>query len=107
MSDHRSAPTGEPLTSRRTYVLVCAALLGLTALSIGLAHLDLAGWNTFLALAIAAGQAALINLFYMRARSFGGMPRLVIAAGLLWLGILMAGTLDDALTRGWLPVPGK
>ena len=27
--------------------------------------------------------------------------------GLLWLGILIVGTTDDLLTRGWLPNPGK
>ena len=35
------------------------------------------------------------------------ITRLVGAAALLWLAILMVGTLDDILTRGWLPVPGK
>jgi hypothetical protein len=31
----------------------------------------------------------------------------VIAGGLLWLGILMVGTLDDVITRGWPGIPGK
>jgi hypothetical protein len=33
--------------------------------------------------------------------------RLVAVVALLWLGILIVGTLDDVITRGWLPVPGK
>jgi hypothetical protein len=26
---------------------------------------------------------------------------------LLWLAILIVGTMDDVLTRGWIAVPGK
>jgi hypothetical protein len=40
-------------------------------------------------------------------RLAGGILRLVAVGGVLWLGILLVGTLDDYITRGWLPVPGK
>jgi hypothetical protein len=35
------------------------------------------------------------------------MIRLVAMIALLWLAILIVGTMDDVLTRGWIPVPGK
>ena len=97
----------EPVISRGMYLLVDAALLALTATTIGLAHVDLRGWNTAVALAIAATKATLIALFFMHLRWTSSLTRLVGIAALLWLGILIVGTLDDIITRGWLPAPGK
>jgi cytochrome c oxidase subunit 4 len=97
----------DPIVPRRTYLVVDAVLLGLTAATIWLAHVDLRGWNTAVALAIAVAKASLIGLFFMHLRWTRGMTRLVALAALLWLSILVVGTMDDILTRGWLPVPGK
>jgi cytochrome c oxidase subunit 4 len=58
------------------------------------------------ALAIAGLKAALITLYFMHARWSSSLTWLVIVAGLVWLGILLAGTMDDLLTRDWLPVSG-
>jgi cytochrome c oxidase subunit IV len=89
------------------YLLVCAVLLVLTAGTIGLAHVNLHGLNAAVALAIAAAKAVLIALFFMHLRWSPAITRVVGLAALLWLAILMVGTLDDVLTRGWLPMPGK
>jgi caa(3)-type oxidase subunit IV len=62
---------------------------------------------TTVALAIATVKVLLIALFFMELRLSGPLPRLVGAASVVWLGVLMVGTLDDLLTRGWLPAPGK
>ena len=75
----------EKIVAPRTYVLVCAMLLGLTLATIGLARLDLHGWNNVLALTIAAAKAVLIGVFFMHLRSTSGMTRLVGVAALLWL----------------------
>ena len=91
----------------RSYVLVCAALLLLTGLTILLAHIDLHGLNAALALAIAAAKAVLIALFFMHLRSSPSTTRIAALAGLFWLAILISGTMDDLITRGWLPTPGK
>ena len=91
----------------RTYVLVCVGLLVLTALTFGIAHVNLGGLNGPVALGIAAAKAALIAAFFMHLRSSWTMTRVAGIAGLLWLAILIVGTMDDILTRGWLPIPGK
>jgi cytochrome c oxidase subunit 4 len=91
----------------RRYLVVCVALLALTGLTIGLAHLNLGGWNSAVAMAIAIIKAVLIALFFMHLRGSPAVTRLVALAALLWLGILLVGTMDDLLTRGWLPIPGK
>jgi cytochrome c oxidase subunit IV len=91
----------------RTYLAVCAVLLALTATTIGVAHIDLRGWNSAVAMAIAVVKAVLIAVVFMHLRASPPMTRLVGLAALLWLGILIVGTMDDIVTRGWLPIPGK
>jgi len=107
MTTERRDLTREPAISPRTSLIVCLTLLVLAGISIGLAHLGLGGWKALVNLLIAAAQGVLIGAFYMRIRYTSGMPRLVVAAALVWFAILMVGTLDDVLTRGWLPLPGK
>ena len=100
-------PEFERIVPPLTYVLACAALVVLTLLNIGLALLDLRGWNTLVQLLIATSQAAVSAIFLMHLRWSRPVTRLVSIIGLLWLGLLIAGAMDDLLTRGWLPVPGK
>ena len=91
----------------RTYLLVCGLLLALTAMTVAANSLDLGVFNSVVALAIAALKALLIALYFMHLRYSSGLTRLAVAAGILWLGILIVGAMDDYVTRGWLPVPGK
>jgi caa(3)-type oxidase subunit IV len=58
------------------------------------------------ALAFAAVKASLIVFFFMNIRHSGPMMKIVIIVALFWFAILMAGTLNDYLTRTWLGVPG-
>lgn len=97
----------EHITPVKTYVLVCIALLVLAFLTYAASFLDLGLWHTPVALAIAVAKALLIITFFMHARYSTGITRVVIGAGLLWLGILIVGTMDDLITRGWLGIPGK
>lgn len=97
----------EHVIPRRTYLIICAVLLALTGLTIGLAFVDLRGLNPAVALGIAAAKAILIGLYFMHLKYSFPQQRLAIPAALLWLAILIVGTLDDVLTRGWLPIPGK
>lgn len=100
-------PEFERIVPSLTYVLACAALVVLTLLNIGLAFVDLRGWNTPVQLLIATIQAAVSAIFLMHLRWSRPMTRLVSIIGLLWLGLLIVGAMDDVLTRGWLPIPGK
>ncbi len=105
--DRNGETVREPVTSGWTYVIVGVVLLVLAGLTTALAFVDLHAWNTVAALGIAAVKAALIMLFFMRLRVDSPLIRLVAVGGLVWFGIMLGGTLDDVLTRGWLPVPGK
>jgi len=95
------------ITSRRTLLIVDMALLVLALLTIGIAQVNLHGWNQVVALGIAVCKAILIALFFMELKSASPLHRLVGLAAIMWLLILLLGTLDDVLTRGWLPTPGK
>lgn len=97
----------ESIVSTRTLVLVCATLLALTGVTVGVSFLDLGALRAPIGLAIAGVKATLILLYFMHVRHSSGLTRLVVAASILWLGILLAGTLDDVITRGWVPIPAR
>ena len=97
----------ERIVPSLTYVITCAVLVVLTLLNILLALVDLRGWNTVVELLIATAQAIISGMFLMHLRWSRPVTRLVGVIALLWLAILIFGTMDDVLTRGWLPVPGK
>jgi caa(3)-type oxidase subunit IV len=97
----------EEIAPTSAYLLAGGALIVLTFLNIALSQVDLRGANTVVGLLIAAVQAVVSATVLMHLRWSRPMTRLVAVIGLLWLGILIVGTMDDALTRGWLPIPGK
>lgn len=83
-----------------TFVVVYVALLALLAATIGIAHLELGGWNPVFNIGIAATKAFLIIWFFMHAREGTGLVRVFAFAALFWLAILFALSLTDYLTRG-------
>jgi cytochrome c oxidase subunit IV len=90
------------MISIRGYFAVFIALLALTALTTGVAFLDLGGvGNVAVALAIAAGKAALVALYFMHLRYSSRLTVLFAGAGIFWLGILLVLTMSDYLSRGW------
>lgn len=88
-----------------TYVLVFLALMAGTALTTGVAYIDLGRWNTVVALAIAVTKMILVVLFFMHVKYATGLTRVVILAGFFWLGIMITLSCSDELTRTWEIVP--
>jgi cytochrome c oxidase subunit IV len=86
---------------RSGYLYNCLALLALLGLTIGAAYLNLGPFNTVVAMAIAAGKASLIALFFMQIRSTKPVIWLCAGAGLFWLGILLVLAMSDYVSRGW------
>jgi cytochrome c oxidase subunit 4 len=85
----------------RTYVAVFASLMVLTAVTVWVAFYDLGTLSAVVALGIATIKAALVVLYFMHVRYSHRLIGLAVAAGLFWLGIFFALTLNDYLTRGW------
>lgn len=97
----------EPRISPRSYVLAYAALLVLLLTNIGIGFFNLGWGNVFISLAIAIVQAAVIALFLMHGLFEKALVRLIIGGALLWFMILITLTMNDYITRNWLPIAGK
>jgi cytochrome c oxidase subunit 4 len=97
----------EHTTPRWTYYLVFAALIALTGLTTGVAFVDLGRFNAIVSLTIAVIKTLLVALYFMHLKYSGVLTKVVVGGGLFWLLILIGLTMQDYLTRGWLPYPGK
>jgi cytochrome c oxidase subunit 4 len=91
----------------KTYVAVYVALLVLLAATVGAAYLDLGWFNFTLTMIIAVAKAVMIMLIFMHVRYSDRLTWVFSSAAFLWLGILIALTLNDYFTRDWLNIPGK
>ena len=92
---------------KSTYFLIFGTLLALTALTTGVAYVDMGPWNTVVALVIAGFKASLVLLFFMHLRWSTQLNRVVWLSALLWLAILIGITSIDYLSRYRTPVPEK
>ncbi|MEK7409251.1 MAG: cytochrome C oxidase subunit IV family protein [Acidobacteriota bacterium] len=93
------------IVSPKVYLLVFAVLIALTAATTQVARFDFGPLNVVAALTIAAIKATLVVLFFMHLIHSSHRTKVVLAAGVLWLIILISLLLSDVLTRGWLPAP--
>jgi cytochrome c oxidase subunit 4 len=82
-----------------SYVTVFILLLLLTCLTVYVAGVDLGAANTPIALLIATTKATLVVLFFMHVKDSSRLTQLFLAAGLIWLGILIFITMSDFATR--------
>ena len=80
-----------------------AALLIGTALTVGVAFLELGPFNNIVMLAIACTKATLVILFFMHARWSTRLTWVVIGSGFFWLLILFSLGMSDYMSRGWVP----
>ncbi len=95
----------EHVIPARLYVAIWAALVVLTLLTTGVAYIDLGLFNPIVALTIAVCKATLVVLFFMHVYYRTRLTWVFIAAGVLWLGLLIGFVLTDALSRGWILTP--
>jgi cytochrome c oxidase subunit 4 len=86
----------------KVYVTVFVILLIMTATTTAVSSVDLGPWNTVAALGIAVFKATLVVLFFMHLKYSPRLTHTVLMGGLFWLAILLALTLSDFMTRGWL-----
>jgi cytochrome c oxidase subunit 4 len=88
--------------SPRVYYLVYAALMILLVVTVAVAELELGRWGLLIALLIAMVKAVLVVLYFMHVYYSSRLTWLFAAAGFVWLGILLALTMSDYLSRGWV-----
>jgi cytochrome c oxidase subunit IV len=92
---------------KKVYVTIWIVLLCFTALTTGVAYIDLgSNWNTVVALAIAVCKASLVVLFFMHVRNVSErMVRVVIVTAIFTLMILIVISFSDFATRKLIPPP--
>lgn len=91
----------EHIVPIKVYAQTLAALLILTAITCGVSYIDMGKMNSVVAVLIAFAQASLVVLFFMHMRYSRHIMTIVLVGAMYWLGILIALTLGDYLTRGW------
>ena len=102
---HADGVHGVHVVPRKVYFAIAAALMVLLVLTYAVAQVDLGPFNIVAAMAIAFTKAILVVLFFMEVRWSSRLTWLVAGAGLLWLLLLIGGTLDDFMTRSHI-LPG-
>ena len=89
------------VVAQKIYYVIFATLMVLTAVTVGVAYIDLGAMNTVVALAIACFKALIVVLFFMHVKYSTRLIKLTVIAGLYWMGILFVLTFSDYLTRAW------
>ena len=100
------AHSSDHVVPLKIYFAIFAALMVLTAATVWVAFIDLGTLNTFVALAIAVTKATLVILFFMHVKYSSKLTWLVVASGFVFLAIMLAFTMSDFVSRGWLGTPG-
>ena len=98
MAEH----TTHHIVPKSTYYLIFLALLVGTGLTWWVATIDLGAMNNVIMLTIALTKATLVVLFFMHVKYGSKLTWMVVLAGLFWLGIMLAMTMNDYFTRAWL-----
>lgn len=95
--------TDQPKLS--TYVAVYVLLLVGLAATVAAAFVPLGDFNGIVAMAIACAKAAAVVLIFMHVLYSPRLTWLAVAAGLVWLAIMIALMAADYSTRDWIRTP--
>jgi cytochrome c oxidase subunit 4 len=89
------------IVPKRVYYLIFLLLMVGTAITVAIAYVDLGPLNAVAALTIAVAKATLVILYFMHVRYSTRLTWAVVAGSVFWLGLLLALTFSDYLTRTW------
>jgi cytochrome c oxidase subunit 4 len=84
------------------YYAIFGSLMVLTAVTVGVAFINLGPLNFPVALSIAIVKATLVILFFMHVKYSSRLTKLIIGTGFFFLLVLFTLTLTDYLSRGWM-----
>jgi cytochrome c oxidase subunit IV len=86
------------------YFMIFGALMVLTAMTVGLAFVNLGQLNIVVALTVAVVKASLVVMFFMHLKYESHLMKVVLGAGIFWL-VLLLGIIMDYVTRSWMYMP--
>jgi cytochrome c oxidase subunit IV len=87
------------IVPRKIYFVIWASLMLLLFITWGVAQLNLGRFNAIAALTIAVTKMLLVILYFMHVRYSERRTWIFVAAGFIWLLIMIDLTLGDYLTR--------
>jgi cytochrome c oxidase subunit 4 len=93
------------VSPKNLYFAIFGALMVLTAITVGVAFVNLGPFNFPVAISIAVIKATLVILFFMHVMYSSRLTKLIIGTGFFFLGVLFVLTLTDYVTRGWQTGP--
>ena len=88
------------VTPARYYVFVFLALMVLTAVTIGVAFMELGPLNNVVALLIAGTKASLVVLIFMGVKYSSRMVKLSVLSAIFFLVVIFILLFSDYTTRG-------
>jgi cytochrome c oxidase subunit IV len=105
MTEHNDTPEQHEhehhIVSPKIYLVIIAALLVLTAVTVAASFVDMGVFNPIVALGIACTKAVLVVLFFMHVKYSTKLTKLTVGAGVFTFLILIGMTLSDYFTRAW------
>lgn len=97
-----SSTNGHHVASVQLYMVIFAALIVGTILTVVVAKFDFGFMNNIVMLAIACTKALLVVLYFMHVRWSTRLTWVVAASGFFWLLIMFGLTMADYVSRGWV-----
>ncbi len=92
---HHADTRGPHIVPVATYLLVFAALMLGTGMTVWAAGKDFGAYNTVVALGIAVTKATLVVLFFMHVKYAPRLTQLVVAVAFAFLILLLGGIVSD------------
>jgi cytochrome c oxidase subunit 4 len=86
----------------KIYFVIITTLGLLTAATVLTAKIDMGAMNTVVALTIAVIKGTLVVLYFMHVRWSKRLVWVFVAAAFVWFMILIAFTMQDFVSRGWI-----
>ena len=93
------------ISPKKVYYTIFGSLMVLTAITVGVAFVNLGALNFPVALAIAILKATLVILFFMHVKYSSKLTKLICGSAFFFLIVLFGLTLSDYLSRGWFTAP--
>lgn len=97
-----SGHSGVHVSPLSVYFTIFGALMGLSAITVAAAFINLGSLNPIVALLIAGIKATLVILYFMHVKYSSQLTKITVVLSLFFVAILFAETLMDYATRGWI-----
>ena len=94
------------ISPKSTYYAIFGALMVLTAVTVGVAFVNLGAFNFPVAMAIAITKGTLVILFFMHVKYSSQLTKLFVGMAFFFMAIMFGLTMTDYMSRGMRTYPG-